>query len=738
MRILLINIFHYRKGGSETVYFNTAELLRSHGNEVRFFSFADDLMDKDENDGVFCEAPRGAGRVTSYFYNRKAADALDKMLSEWTPDIAHVHLIWGRMSPSIIDVLHRHNVPVVHTAHDYRMVCPAYVFRNGKGEICEKCSSGKYLGCALHRCSKNKLAQSIMMTAEMYYRHGKHNPADCLDGIIFVSKFSEMKHLEHDAGFRDTPRKVIYNFTAPARKPSSLEEKNDHILFVGRISREKGPETLLEAASAHPDWHIDIVGSGPDEQMLRQKYASSANIVFHGYQKGDRLKDMISQARFVCVPSVCYENNPMSIIESYSLGTPVMAARIGGIPEIVEDGGTGFLFESGDPDSLERTLSKALALDDGTYRGLCERAFDFFTDHFSEDSHYQALMSFYREVIGSGRRTGRNILLADCPAEGLKNFVEACSETSGLDFKVRSEVTNHLHGSIWKTLKRYFLYFHVAFKAFLKRKSFDNVIAWQQFHGIILAFFLRLFHCRKRFTLTVLTFIYKEKKGLVGKVFSWFVKYGVTSKYIDRIVVFSKAEAERYKELFGVDKFTFTLLGCDFPEMAGASSGPGYIFATGRSNRDYDFLGSVISGSGYKAVVACNEYDHIPQEGMTVLDNCFGDEMTKKMSESFCVAIPLKSADISSGQLVAIQAMSLGKPVIATAGSALGDYIENGVSGLLVDNIRQEWLNALDALYSDPDLHRRMSDKAKSFYNSHLRLSSFGHRVGILLKENQD
>ena len=192
-------------------------------------------------------------------------------------------------------------------------------------------------------------------------------------------------------------------------KPT-IKEKGDYILFYGRLSFEKGIPTLLKAAARHPEINVNVVGTGPLEGELKRDYeiALSAgasqkkcyeNIKFLGYHSGGELFELVRNAKFVCVPSEWYENNPMTIVESYSLGTPVIGSNIGGIPEIVEDGKTGWLFEPGDVNGLEKVMLKAASIKKGEYEKMCAAAYAFYKKNFNEVVYYQRLMDFYDEII---------------------------------------------------------------------------------------------------------------------------------------------------------------------------------------------------------------------------------------------------------------------------------------------------------------------------------------------------
>lgn len=396
MKVLLINNIFYRKGGSEAVFFNTAELLKKHGHEVVFFSFKRQENIECEQSEYFPELGGKIKQLKSYFWNAEAARQLEKLIVAERPDVAHVHLFWGLMSPSIFGVLKRYNVPLVHTVHDYRMVCPAYTFKNNAGEICEKCGGGKFMNCLKGRCAKGSLVQSVLMTAEMYLRNAKHHPVDNIAGFVFVSKFAQEKHLQYDRKFASARNIVLYNYTTPVLERT--EKKDDYYLYYGRLSYEKGIPTLLEAFSRHPELKLKVVGTGPIEAELKEKFAQH-NIEFVGYKSGKELFSLVRDARFVCVPSEWYENNPMTIVEAYSLGTPVIGSRIGGIPEIIAEGKTGYTFECSNLSDLEACIKKADSLTANEYETMANAAYKFYEQNFSEDHHYEELMRFYEEVM---------------------------------------------------------------------------------------------------------------------------------------------------------------------------------------------------------------------------------------------------------------------------------------------------------------------------------------------------
>lgn len=406
MKILLINNLHHRRGGADVVYLNTGEMLEAAGYEVCYFSMHSEKEIPCRQQKFFAPNPKTNNIIKSavnYIYNKKAAKCLEKLLVDEKPDVACAHLVWGGLSPSIIEVLHQYRVPVVHVVHDYRMICPAYTFRRPDNKICEDCKGGKYYHCLVHKCSKGNLAESSLMTLEMYFRQWKYNPVKTIDGFIFVSQFCRDKHIEFDCRFKDVTNTVLYNC---ATIDSRAEEKCDYFLFYGRLSHEKGIMTLLQSIAQASGIKFKIVGTGPLEQQIkgvvRQKGLTNVDLL--GYKSGEELKNLIRKSRFVIVPSEWYENNPMTVVEAYAVGTPVIGARIGGIPEIVHDESTGFLFESGNYISLTNTINKACKMNEDRYRIMCLACHNFAQKQFSQDTYVDKLVCFIKEVISKNKK----------------------------------------------------------------------------------------------------------------------------------------------------------------------------------------------------------------------------------------------------------------------------------------------------------------------------------------------
>lgn len=376
MKILLIDVYHYHKGGAETVCLNTGKILEEHGHDVIYFALQWDKnlsckqdrffpLSKETRKGFF----RNVLNLIHYFYYADAARKIEQLILDEKPDIAHIHLLWGQISPSILPVLKKYQIPIVFTMHDFRLVCPAYSFKDGYNRICEACAGEKFYKCVTHKCTKRSYFLSFFMAGEQYFRNYFFYPIKYINGFIYVSNFAKEKLEKYMPQMKNVPNITLYNFSTEILSNSFYPSKK-YFLYFGRLSYEKGVETLMRAFAQLPEYTLKIAGTGPLENDLnefKQKHKLN-NVEFVGYKRGEELVNLVRDAYFVIVPSEWYENNPMSIVESYSTGTPVIGARIGGIPEIIIDEKTGYQFESANINSLMDIIRKADGLSVEEYK----------------------------------------------------------------------------------------------------------------------------------------------------------------------------------------------------------------------------------------------------------------------------------------------------------------------------------------------------------------------------------
>lgn len=410
MKILLIDVYNYNKGGAETVCFNTGKMLEAHGHKVIYFT----LKWADNKPSPYSkyfpeskETRRGPLKqiknMVNYFYHFEAVKKIEQLILDEKPEIAHIHLIWGQITPSIFPVLKKYNIPILFTVHDYRIVCPAYTFRNGKGQICEECQGKYFYKCFTNSCCKGSKLMSMVMAAEQYFRNKFFNPAQFIDGFIYVSNFAKNIQEKYMPAVKSTPNIILYNFSTSIIQKGKSTPKDKYFLFFGRLSYEKGLKTLLTAFKDIPECKLKVVGTGPKEEELKQFVLKTnmQNVDFLGYKQGKELSDLVYNAYFVVVPSEWYENNPMTIIEAYSVGTPVIGAKIGGIPEIVDDGKTGFQFTSANVEELKAVILKTNNLSNEEYSTISNNTIKFANDNLSPHSYWNKLIGFYSNFLKS-------------------------------------------------------------------------------------------------------------------------------------------------------------------------------------------------------------------------------------------------------------------------------------------------------------------------------------------------
>jgi len=337
MRIVLVNKFWYLRGGAEKVALVTKELLEKAGHQVEIFGmnhpknlftnkyFTDFI---DYNQTSFWQKIKFGFRA---IYNFQAKRNFAKLLDDFKPEVVHFHNIYHQLSCSIIAVAKKRKIKTVMTLHDYKFISPNYsLFHHG--QVAQECVGGKYYRCILNNCMENR-AESLLATIEAYFvdimRYKK-----MIDIYLSPSEFLRAKFIA--AGFLPDKIEQVCNPLPESEFKTNHTDKN-YIAYVGRLSKEKGVGFLLSAAKNLPNIQFKIIGDGPEKLDLEQKSRNDklANVEFVGEKHGAELAELISDARLLVVPSVWYENSPMSIIEAKARAKIVVAFSIGGISELL-------------------------------------------------------------------------------------------------------------------------------------------------------------------------------------------------------------------------------------------------------------------------------------------------------------------------------------------------------------------------------------------------------------------
>lgn len=321
-----------------------------------------------------------------------------------------------------------------------------------------------------------------------------------------------------------------------------------------------------------------------------------------------------------------------------------------------------------------------------------------------------------------------NYILLDGPAA--RDFIAGLEETSRIRWTPLS-CDGRAHVAKWRRLLNYFIF---PLRFVLGRRNIAHVVAWQQFYGITTAFYNRLLPLHRGMRLSVMTFIYKPKQGLAGRLFHWYVNTALCSRNVTDIIVFSQSEVDYYSRLFpkAAHKFRYLPLGIPPSARLPVTRG-GYIFTAGISNRDYEFLCTTLAGTHYNVRIACPGIKNPPEvTNIQVLSDCYEDDMLRQLAGCDVVVIPLKDRNISSGQLMLLQAMQMGKPVIVTRTDTLSTYVDDGMTAIFIDNTPSQLLDALDRLYTDPQLYADISRNATRKVATDFSERALGANVGNL------
>lgn len=239
-----------------------------------------------------------------------------------------------------------------------------------------------------------------------------------------------------------------------------------------------------------------------------------------------------------------------------------------------------------------------------------------------------------------------------------------------------------------------------------------------------------------------MTFIYRPKKGLIGKIYFEFMKYAVNSERVDKIICYSNTEPQYYEKLFGVKpgKFVYIPLGIgDLKEKLETIPEDRFILSVGKSNRDYDFLVEALKNTSYQVRILSDVYKcKTLSENIRIYDDIFGDAYYQMLSECYCVIVPLQDTHISSGQLVFLQAMMFGKPIIATQSDTVTDYIQDGYNGFVIPKNKENLLQRLNQLYTDSLLYRKISEEERCVFLQKFSLESMAKATGEILRQVEE
>ncbi len=406
LKVLFLNNYLYPRGGSEKVMFEEMRLLDQAGEATAAFSRAHEknlpsvfhrFFPPQMETERMSLSPQSLLAVKELIYSHAARSGFAEVINRTRPDIIHAHNVYGRLTTSTLDEAQARGIPVVMTLHDLKLLCPSYLMLN-HGQVCERCKGGLYHKAVLSRCHKNSYLATMVYAFEAWFNNS-FQKYDSISFFIAPSRFLRNKCIDY--GWPADRIVHVPNFIDTCSLQPSFDP-GKYLLYLGRLSPEKGVETLLKALSGgSTDCQLLVAGEGPERARLETfALEHNLNVRFTGHLSGQRLHDALANAKSIVMPSECYENAPLSLLEAFAHGKPVVGSRLGGISEMIDDGVDGFLFEPGSVEALRETIEHLLALPSQSIVAMGRSAREKVGREYSAENHYKNLTRVYSMAMG--------------------------------------------------------------------------------------------------------------------------------------------------------------------------------------------------------------------------------------------------------------------------------------------------------------------------------------------------
>src|SRR3989338_2287464 len=401
MKIVVINNHYREPGGEDAVVEAEVRMLENQGHNVITYI----RSNKEIEDMSFFRSLVFILRDS--IWNKESYRAIKDIAEKEKPYIAHLHNVFLMMSPSVYVALREQGVPMIQTIHNYRLLCPKATFFR-KNRICEKCSSGNYIYSIIYRCWRGSGILTLLMSRILQYheRHGTFRKL--IDHFIALTQLSKDKFVK--SGIAPDSLTIKPNFVHAPKLDLDRQTEN-YILFVGRLSDGKGIWTLLNAWKEMKGYPLLIVGDGPMKSKMEIfiKRNNIKGIQMPGRKANDEVRQLMYKAKFLIFPSEWYECFPVTIVESFAMGTSVIASRIGGMMEIIEDKKTGLFFTPGDADDLVKKVQWAIDHPE-EMRFMGKSARRRYDEHFTPEANYKMYMDIIHKTLES-KKLKKNFLL---------------------------------------------------------------------------------------------------------------------------------------------------------------------------------------------------------------------------------------------------------------------------------------------------------------------------------------
>jgi len=388
MKVLTLHTHYRQPGGEDQSFISETALLRERGHEVHTLIFHNRNL---ESMTVW----RQAG---STIWNQKAYQHTRAAIQKHRPRLVHIHNTFPLASPGVLHAAKAEGIPVVMSLRNYRLLCVNGLFFQG-GQPCEQCLGRLPWRGAIHGCYRNSRAASTVV-AGMLALHRSLGTWCHVDGYIALTAFARQKFLE--AGFPSEKVSVKPNFVH--RDPVCGDGRGGYALFVGRLSAEKGIDTLLAAWSLPGrKVRLKVIGDGPLRTYVERIAKNTQEVEYLGSKNPEEVSTLMAEATFLVFPSLCYETFGRVAMEAFAMGTPVLAANIGAVGEITDNGRTGLHFRPSDPSDLAAKVDWLLChpTELAHMRKEARREYEA---KYTAERNYGMLMKIYAQAIANHRK----------------------------------------------------------------------------------------------------------------------------------------------------------------------------------------------------------------------------------------------------------------------------------------------------------------------------------------------
>lgn len=382
-RVLIAHNAYQQRGGEDAVVEAEINLLRQHGHAVAVYARRNDEIGALSNTSLALQT----------FWSGRTVDEVNRLIQDFRPDVIHAHNTFPLLSPALYWAASRAGVPVVQTLHNFRLMCLNALFLR-EGKVCEDCMGHLPWRGVARACYRGSHAASAVLAGMLALHRGLGTYRHKVARYIALNAFCRGKFIE---GGLPAERVVVKPNFVDFAAPQAAHRAG--LLFVGRLSVEKGVATLAEAMALLPDTPLRVAGNGPEAGLLN----GMAGVTRLGSLLGEAVRQEMSRAAALVVPSICHETFGLVVIEAFACGTPVVASRIGALAELVREGKTGLFFEPGNPRDLADKIAWALAHPE-QMAAMGRNAHAQYEAEFSAEVNYRRLMKIYQEVISEQAR----------------------------------------------------------------------------------------------------------------------------------------------------------------------------------------------------------------------------------------------------------------------------------------------------------------------------------------------